>query len=567
MIMLLVACALVVSTYRHFEHTWDEPEHIAAGLQLLDKGIYTYDIQHPPLARIAMAAGPYLAGARSFGEPGPSGEQEGRDLLYRTGKYDLLLGLARLGTLPFLVILLIATWLWTRHYFGVVEAAIAVFFLVTTPPLLGHAALATVDVPVTAMCTLAFYMFLRFLQHPDWRRTLLLGLTAGLAAGTKLSAIPFMGIVMLLWLAMRIIFSSRADNQQFLITRKAWLGTAVAIVVCITCTVFCYGFSFKYLVDTAHPVNTALDSMSGSIRPLHALAYAIASHVPLPAGIERFVWSVQALLAHNNAGHLSYFMEKLDWNGWWDFYIVALGVKTPLLLLVLSCSGFVYLFFRATQQSGNHQQRWLMIAPPTAFIALLIFCSVYSHINIGVRHVFVLYPLMAISAAVMTVVIWKQFPQSLAHGLIAAIFVLHACILWQSYPDYLAYFNVLAGDRPEHILIDSDLDWGQDLKRLGARVDQLHIQHFGLVYRGSADIKSEHLPGVEEVQPFQPITGWIAVSLYAKATVAMGKGFAWLDNYLPRERIGKSIDLYCIPSTQRQPDKFDCSCVTPCTGK
>src|SRR5258706_10544082 len=111
-VFVVLACALAVSTYSEFGHTWDEPEHLAAGMALLDKGEYPYDAQHPPLARIAMAIGPFLAGAHSYGNPGPSGEQEGRDILYRDGHYDRYLTLARIGMLPFLVLLLIATWAW-----------------------------------------------------------------------------------------------------------------------------------------------------------------------------------------------------------------------------------------------------------------------------------------------------------------------------------------------------------------------------------------------------------------------------------------------------------------------
>src|SRR5215471_13405373 len=82
-ISIVLACAFAVSTYSVFGHTWDEPEHLAAGLALVDTGEYPYDTQHPPIARVAMALGPYLAGAHSYGNPGPSGEQEGRDILYK----------------------------------------------------------------------------------------------------------------------------------------------------------------------------------------------------------------------------------------------------------------------------------------------------------------------------------------------------------------------------------------------------------------------------------------------------------------------------------------------------
>jgi hypothetical protein len=104
----------------------------------------------------------------------------------------------------------------------------------------------------------------------------------------------------------------------------------------------------------------------------------------------------------------------------------------------------------------------------------------------------------------------------------------------------------LAGSRPERILIDSDLDWGQDLKRLKTRLDELHVTRFGFVYRGSADVIGERLPGVWMAQPFEPATGWIAASVYARDTVLQGQAFAWLKDYKPVERIGKSIDLYFI---------------------
>ena len=103
-------------------------------------------------------SGPYLAGAHSFGTPPPDGTQEGKDILYSGGHYERYLTLARAGTLPFLVLLLLATWLWARRLFGsAVPRLLAVLLLVSVPPMLGHAALATLDVAAAATILLALY--------------------------------------------------------------------------------------------------------------------------------------------------------------------------------------------------------------------------------------------------------------------------------------------------------------------------------------------------------------------------------------------------------------------------
>ena len=189
-----------------------------------DRGIYTYDIQHPPLGRLAMAIGPYLDGARSYGEPGPSGEQEGRDLLYRHRNYNKILTLARVGMLPFLILLLLATWAWTRELFGYSQATLAVALLIATPPLLGHAGVAALDVPSAATCIFAMYLGMRWFQKPTWLRALAVGAASGLAIGTKLSAIPFLGLVAIVWTVLRSLHSRQLvagqNNKPHKIQRK-----------------------------------------------------------------------------------------------------------------------------------------------------------------------------------------------------------------------------------------------------------------------------------------------------------------------------------------------------------
>src|ERR1700729_3671149 len=67
--LLLLGTIRIVSTYSVFSYTFDEPAHLACGMEWLDKGVYTWEPQHPPLARVAASLGPYLMGIRSQNTP------------------------------------------------------------------------------------------------------------------------------------------------------------------------------------------------------------------------------------------------------------------------------------------------------------------------------------------------------------------------------------------------------------------------------------------------------------------------------------------------------------------
>src|SRR5271157_3485014 len=91
--LTLVASIRIAATYPVFSHTFDEPAHIACGLEYLDKGVYKLEPQHPPLARAAAALGAYLTGIRypdHSDAPSPEFEMSSRGLaiLYSGGHYD-----------------------------------------------------------------------------------------------------------------------------------------------------------------------------------------------------------------------------------------------------------------------------------------------------------------------------------------------------------------------------------------------------------------------------------------------------------------------------------------------
>jgi 4-amino-4-deoxy-L-arabinose transferase-like glycosyltransferase len=556
-LIILAACLLAAGSWRIYTNTWDEPEHLAAGLELLDRGHYEYDTEHPPLARVLLALGPYLAGAHSFGTPPPDGTQEGKDILYTDGHYERFLLLARAGTLPFLVLLLWATWLWAQRLFASAAAGLlAVLLLTSVPPILGHAALATLDVAAAATTLLALYALERWLASARPRDAVFFGLTAGIAVATKFSAVPFIAVSLLALGLVQGLMSWRAgvppataglrlSDPGGAAVRARVAGLLIAALAALVPLLAVY---MPRSVDPA-AVQTRYDWAVHYLLTRHGYAHALGvalSHLWLPREAKDLLNGIVAVKAHNDTGHRSYLLGRVSLDGWWYFYLVTLAVKTPLPLLVGGPLGLAWL-----ARTGWRARDGWALAPAVLVLAILTFASAFSRINIGVRHVLILYPFLALGAAYLLTRTWRVLAavrdrraRLAGRAALGILMLWQLSTLWRAYPDYLPYFNE-AVRYPQRVLVDSDLDWGQDLKRLEIRARALSIPQLHLAYLGTADLSREALPPLEMLKPRQPVSGWVAIS--ALARTRNPNDYLWLDGYTPLERIGKSIDLYYIP--------------------
>jgi uncharacterized membrane protein YhaH (DUF805 family) len=532
MLLLLAALTLarVASTYRTFNATSDEPAHIAAGMEWLQFGDYTYEWQHPPLARVAVAVGPYIKGLRSQTQRTPATEPpaiiftEGYDILYSDGDYWTNLTLARLGTLPFLLLAGAVTFAWGRRYFAEPTALLAVALLFSLPPILGHAGLATLDIACAATVMLALYQFLRWLDAPSLRRGLIWGAAIALAVLTKYSSLPFLIVC-----CVPALLLARKHSLRRLLP-----SIAAAKLIAILILWAGFRFSIHPLDPQAqpHPAVDRLIEQAPFLAPL--------MHIPLP--LTELLLGLRDIFRHNALGHDSFLLGEFRTTGWWYFFPVVLAVKTPLGFLGLALAGLALTL-----------RRWREAATPrylTAifFCAILLF-SLTSRIDLGVRHVLSLYPLLALLGADLAVRAWRHSRlTAMVAGLLVAATVAESV---QAHPDYLAHFNpsamALTGGHPETILCESDLDWGQDLDRLSRRLGELGADHVSVAYFGSAPLDRAGFPPYRNIGPEQPIPGYIAVSVrYLELEYARNKGFYWLRGVKPVERIGKSIDLFYL---------------------
>jgi 4-amino-4-deoxy-L-arabinose transferase-like glycosyltransferase len=505
-----LATAAVVSTYPVFSQTWDEPATLATGMEWLSTGRYQYEAEHPPLARIAAALGPWLRGERTLGNH--SMYDEGRALLGEGAHYRRTLFLARLGMLPFLWLLLAGCAVWGARSAGPPGAALATLFAAANPNVLAHAGVAGTDLAPAAFVVVALYLWMRWREHPSRARALALGVAAGLAATTKFSALAFLGLAIVLGELLR----ARWPEREPAAAPGPWpWRSALAAALA--------GALVVWAVNRFHvgPVGT------------HG--------VPVPA--PELVRGLGAFLAHGSAGHPAFLLGEVRTRGWWYYYLVVLAVKTPLPLLALAVAGSAYAW-RARRTEG-----WVALVP-LAGVAAVLLPALASHVDLGVRIVLAVYPFVAVLAARGAVRAWSEAgsrARRRARRAAVALLVLAVAVVpVRAWPDYLAYFNAAAGPRPERVLVDSNLDWGQDLYRLADTVRARRIDSLRVHYFGSANLSAVGLANARRLGRDERTMGWVAASETFLAGVWSDTSLRWLARRQPVTRIGPSMRLYFI---------------------
>lgn len=588
LLIALLSSARIATTWGVFSQTADEPTHVVCGFEWLTTDGYALDPEHPPLARIGFGLAAWLEGAVWREDLGRVAR--GTELLYRNGEHRHNLWASRAANIPFFLLGFFAVYAWARRLFGDGTALIAATLYGTLPPVLAHAGLATTDMAASATVVAALYALECWLTDRTWTRAAILGVAIGIGLLSKFSFAVFfpVGAIVLLVANVRGGFLRRVTST---------LGQlSVAILIAFFLVWAGYKFStgtlnetrlkvlppesvgqqaaryatypgyewvrpdlvvryWDYANDAArHGVRgvdivdwakaagypspaagRAGNTLAGGppvprpplrarvLEPFRAAWQWIAVRVPVPAPY--FVVGAEYVRHHSAAGHPAFLLGRYHDQGWWYYFPVLLFYKTPLAFLVAAVAGLILLRRRAV-----------------AYVPLLMLvAALTSRINIGVRHILPLYPLLAIVAAYAAVALWRK-SRPAAVILLGWYFVAGAI----AHPDYLPYFNELAR-RPETIATDSNLDWGQDLLRLEKVVREERIEHLYISYFGTAPW-DRHVPG--EVLPRdRRVRGWVAVSEMEMKFGGEGNrgSFHWLEEYEPVRRVGKSIRLYRIP--------------------
>jgi 4-amino-4-deoxy-L-arabinose transferase-like glycosyltransferase len=338
--------------------------------------------------------------------------------------------------------------------------------------------LVTTDFPATALAFIAMYHFWSFTRQPGLKRAIAAGIFLGLAFATKYNTL-FVLLPMATWALWALVSALRKDPVAGPPRRLVVGLLAMGVVAYITIWGI-YGFRFRSPLYQKQMTQGAIYSWENN-RPSSPLIASVMD-VSLKARIlpESYLYGLCRLLARSQEGHSAYLMGRDSTTGWWYYFILAFLFKTPVSTLLLLFA--TLLFFPKVREATWTSLNFLLLPAVVVF-----FFTSRQNINIGIRHILPAYPFLLVLIA--RVVRYGSKHQKLARWILGLL-----CIwaVWEAaliYPHYLAYFNGLVGGPSggRYMLVDSNLDWGQDLKGLKGYMERHGIRKVKLAYFGLSD--------------------------------------------------------------------------------
>lgn len=552
----------------HKSGTFDELPHVTAGYSYWAYNDYRLQPENGNWPQRLVALPLVLSGS-SF----PSFDQSAwrksdmwrlSDQFFFSGANDAdgMLHSARMTVALVGALLAMLVFLWSRQLFGTAGAWVSLVLFVFSPTMLAHGALATSDLMGAAFFTAAVWALWTALHRiTPWTVAASTVATAGLFL-SKHSA-PILIPIVVVMLAVRFVVGRPLviswGRRQIMIRRRlmqtpAILGLALAHVVVVAFLIW-GSYGFRYPAMGAH--STAQDDFLvpwSQLKPTITtpLAQWGRDHQVLP---EAYLYGLSAVMSYSKARVAFFNGEVSQTGGWRWFFPYAALVKTTLPGLILIALLPMMLIWRwasadtetrTSQRIGNGLYD---LTPLLALIAVYWAFALSTALNIGHRHLLPVIPativLLGAAGEPIARILRrrdasetskggsgrKESPLRFAQGhggtvaaaaLVVALLIWHAVESIRIAPDYLAYFNALDGGPTQAYkhLVDSSLDWGQDLPGLKDWLDQQGLQGPNaapvfLSYFGSArpkyyNIAARPLPGFLDTRSPampEPLTG------------------------------------------------------------
>jgi len=567
--------------------TTDEGVHLAAGYSYLITGDFRMNTEHPPLLK-ELSALPLLLVKDKIVSPEslPSWENYhqwlfAREFIYNDNNQisvDLILLLGRLPQMLLGIPLGLYIFKWSKELFGIKAGFLSLIFYVFSPNIIAHSRYVTTDLGLTTFFFITIYYFYKYLKGGKIRFLYFTAIFFGLSQISKFSALALIPILLFMYL---INYFINQNNKKELYGLKRFLKSFFIIFSITIILIFSsYFFELKkpledknvsdlYERRTEIIENGTIDDQKSLTKKIIGLTDLqkrsgqiinnFGKNVSIPAF--SYLNGLTKLFSHNYNGHLSYLNRNYSNSGWWYYFPSAFVVKTPistLLLLLCLVSISVYCLFKYQFQSnkGNFINKfkslrnkipyymYFLIIPPLFFFIW----NMTGHINIGLRHVLVIYPFIFVLFGYL-IIFNFGISKILKYSILFIIILIYIISSLMIYPHYLAYFNEIAGgpNKGPNYLVDSNIDWGQDVRKLKKYMLQNNIDHVCMSYFGAADlnyykIDFRYLPDTNNYKSVQYIDCVIAISvtsLYSQA-----REYGWLLDFEPTKKIGYSIYVY-----------------------
>lgn len=553
--------------------TFDELAHISAGYSYLAKQDYRLNPEHPPLIKDIPAL-PLLFLDLNFPDTGPNWLQKeaapawwvqfdlGNEFLYHSGNNPReIIFWSRFAMICFLIILGWLLFWWTKKITNNTVAVGVLTLFAFSPTFLAHGRLANTDVGAVFGGLLAIIFWLRFLQNPSWKNTLLAGLTFGVAMLFKFSLvllIPFFAVITVIY---ALLFSKSLVSYL----GKSLLAGLAGFILVIWPV---YQFHIWHYPAEQQLRDTIADISSHPVPILKDLVLWMTGQEPLRAPAQ-YLRGLLMASQRTMWGNTTYFLGQISAGSWRYYFPLLYLLKIPAVFHLLTLSAlaaFSATLWKIKKQKKilNYSRQYFWIITLFLWIAVYWTSAIAGNLNIGIRHLLPVFPFIYILAVFGVYQGFKLVKTPIKRRILASFFLLlffcYAVSSLFAFPHYLSYYNVFGGGIKNgyKIAVDSNYDWGQDFYRLLAFVEKEKIEKIYLDYFGGEDPVfwlGEKYIKLNPKEIKEPPHGWLAVSLnqlmggIAEPTTGFDQEtgyYSWLKNQTPAAKAGHSIFIYYL---------------------
>ena len=573
-LVIVIASVIAIASAWHDAPIVDEDPHIGAGYSYIAGQTYQFNPEHPPLAKdlaglalLPLGINSNFLATYNASHQGIVNDQWnfGRALIYNSGVDPITL--IRLAKLPLILFFIFSGWLiylWTKKTYNPRAALLAVFLFAFCPTIVAHARFVTTDVPALFGILFASYFFLKYLKEQNVGNFWLASSSFGVALLTKFSAfllIPYFLLLALVW----------AWSQHHEYFRPIVRLVTKTILIMVVGFVVIVGPVYQLHVYNYPPAQQKNDTESLlKYYPISTLSSAIiwASDKPVLRPYAQWGLGMAMVFQRAEGGKRTYFMGQLSSKSFKAYFPVVYVLKEPIPFLILLL-GAIWLGFKSWRKNRekfkNKIRDHFSVFTMLLWIFIYVAASINANLNIGIRHLIPIYGFVFVLVAgqIEAVISSRKWLRIFVFVFLGWYLAEFASV----YPYYLTYYNEFARLRPpwateglvggHNYAVDSNLDWGQDLWRLGDFVKTNNIQKIYVDYFGWADqsfyignafqwMHAGQYPNKAQFLADNPPGGWLAVSVsyYQESTVDPAQPYAWLGK--PTTVIGNSIFVWHV---------------------